>query len=113
MLTRQAWSPSWYESFAAGTAWLELLRPKRKLAAGLERHSFCRMSTLTEIEMAVPHLGADELSHLERLIHSLRTRKSKQQRSAFDLVPLQLGKVLQPLNAADDLLEEMLNDSRD
>lgn len=58
--------------------------------------------------MAVPHLAADELSHLERLIHSLRVRKSKQQRSAFDLAPLQLGKVLKPLSAEDDLLEEML-----
>ena len=66
------------------------------------------MSTLTEIEMAVPHLAADELSHLERLIHSLRVRKTKKQRSAFDLAPLQLGKVLKPLNAEDDLLEEIL-----
>ncbi len=65
------------------------------------------MSTLAEIEMAIPHLGADELSHLERLIHSLRVRKSKKQRSAFDLAPLQLGKVLKPLSAEDDLLEEI------
>jgi hypothetical protein len=50
---------------------------------------------------------------LERLIHSLRVRKSKKQRSAFDLAPLQLGKVLKPLSAEDDLLEEMLKDSRD
>ena len=71
------------------------------------------MSTLAEIEMAVPHLAADELSHLERLIHTLRVRKSKKQRSAFDLDPLQLGKVLKPLSAEDDLLEEMLNDARD
>lgn len=70
------------------------------------------MSTLTEIEMAVPHLDATELSHLERLVHSLRVRKSKKQRSAFDLPPLQLGKMLKPLSAEDDLLEEMLNDSR-
>jgi len=66
------------------------------------------MSTLTVIEMAVPHLAADELSHLERLIHSLRVRHSKKQRSAFDLAPLQLGKVLKPLSAEADLLEEML-----
>lgn len=73
---------------------------------------FCPMSTLAEIEMAVPHLGADELSHLERLVHSLRIRKSKKQRSAFDLAPLQLGKVLKPLSPEDDLLEEMLDDAR-
>lgn len=71
------------------------------------------MSTLAEIELAVPHLAADELSHLERLIHSLRVRKAKTQRSAFDLAPLDLGKVLKPLSAEDDLLEEMLDDSRD
>lgn len=70
------------------------------------------MSTLADIEMAVPHLAADELSHLERLIHSLRTRRSRKQRSALDLPPLQLGKVLKPLGAEDDLLEEMLNDHR-
>jgi len=67
------------------------------------------MSTLAEIEMAVPHLAADELSHLERLIHSLRVRNSKKQRSAFDLAPLQLGRMLKPLSAEDDLLEEMLS----
>jgi hypothetical protein len=71
------------------------------------------MNTLADIKIAVPHLGDDELSHLERLIHSLRVRKSKKQRSAFDLAPLQLGKVLKPLSAEDDLMEEMLNDSRD
>ena len=34
-------------------------------------------------------------------------------RSALDLAPLQLGKVLKPLNAEDDLLEEMLRNARD
>ena len=62
------------------------------------------MSTLAEIEMAVPHLAANELSHLKRLIHSLRVRRSKTQRSAFDLEPLDLGRVLEPLSAEDDLL---------
>ncbi len=70
------------------------------------------MSTLAEIEMAVPHLDAGELSHLERLVHSLRIRKTKKQRSALDLPPLKLGKVLKPFSAEDDLLEEMLNDAR-
>lgn len=72
-----------------------------------------RMSTLAEIEMAVPHLGVAELSRLERLVHSLRSRREHpKRRSALDLPPLQLGKVLQPLMAEDDLLEEMLNDAR-
>ena len=62
------------------------------------------MSTLAEIELAVPHLAADELLQLERLIHSLRVRRSKTQRCAFDLAPLELGKVLKPLSTEDDLL---------
>jgi hypothetical protein len=83
------------------------------LAACTLTPTFSIMSTLSEIEMAVPHLAADELSYLERLIHSLRTRKAKKNLSALDLPPLKLGKVLKPLSAEDDLLEEMLNDSRD
>ena len=67
------------------------------------------MSTLAEIELAVPHLAADELSYLERLVHSLRIRKAKKQRSALDLPPLKLGKVLKPLNADDDLLASRLD----
>lgn len=30
------------------------------------------MPTLTEIEMAIPHLDMTELSRLERLVHSIR-----------------------------------------
>ncbi len=72
------------------------------------------MSTLAEIEMAIPHLDVAELSHLERVVHSLRLRKAPPRRlSAFDLGPLQLGKVLKPLTAEDDLLVEMLDDARD
>lgn len=72
------------------------------------------MSTLTEIEMAIPHLDLAELSHLERVVHSLRSRKPPPRRlSAFDLGRLQLGKVLKPLTPEDDLLEEMLDDARD
>ncbi len=72
------------------------------------------MSTLTEIEMAIPHLDLAELSHLERVVHSLRLRKAPTKRfSAFDLGPLHLGKVLKPLTPEDDLLEEMLDDARD
>lgn len=72
------------------------------------------MSTLTEIEMAIPHLDLAELSRLERLVHSVRSRREQpKRRSAFDLEPLQLGKVIKPLTTDDDLLEEMLDDTRD
>jgi hypothetical protein len=83
------------------------------LAAGFQNAYFHRMSTLAEIEMAVPHLGVDELTHLERLIHALRMKKNRTRRSALDLPPLNLGRVLKPLNNEDDLLEEMLDDARD
>ena len=64
--------------------------------------------------MAIPHLDLAELPHLERVVHSLRLRKAPSRRlSAFDLGPLQLEKVLKPLSAEDDLLEEMLDDARD
>lgn len=71
------------------------------------------MSTLAQIEAAIPQLGMEELSHLERFVHSLRVRRLKERRSAFDLDPLRLGKVLKPLGAEDDLLEEMRDDARD
>lgn len=71
------------------------------------------MSTLTEIETAIPHLEVKELSHLERLIRAIRLRRTPLKRSALDLPPLRMGKMLKPLSAEDDLLEEMLNDTRD
>lgn len=71
------------------------------------------MSTLLEIENAVPQLGESELSHLEQFVRLLRLQRAgKRRQSALDLPPLQLGRVLQPLSSEDDLLEEMLDDSR-
>ncbi|MBX7209147.1 MAG: hypothetical protein K1X78_12590 [Verrucomicrobiaceae bacterium] len=71
------------------------------------------MSTLAEIEIAVPGLGLSELSHLEHLVRATRLRRERQsRRSALDLPPLQLGTVLQPLSPDDDLLEEMMDDAR-
>lgn len=95
-------------------------RSRRRLSAlsfvGLaekgESVTFPRMSTLAQIELALPHLAEEELSHLERFVHSLRRRRAQKSRSALDLAPLRLGKVLKPLSAEDDLLEEMLDDPR-
>jgi hypothetical protein len=71
------------------------------------------MSTLAEIEAAIPLLNPRELSELERLVRSARRRQAGgARRSALDLPPLQLGKVLRPLSVEDDLLGEMLNDAR-
>ena len=71
------------------------------------------MSTLAEIETAVPGLCLSELSHLEHLVRATRLRLRRQSRpSAFDLPPLRLGTVLEPLGPDDDLLEEMMDDTR-
>ncbi|MFZ4766643.1 MAG: hypothetical protein ACOYMN_16950 [Roseimicrobium sp.] len=72
------------------------------------------MSTLAEIETAVPGLGLSDLSHLEHLVRTMRLKRERQSRpSALDLPPLRLGTVLQPLGPDDDLLEEMMDDARD
>ncbi len=71
------------------------------------------MSTLAEIEAVIPLLNPKELSELEHLVRSARRRQAGGvRRSALDLPPLRLGKVLRPLSAEDDLLAEMLHDAR-
>jgi hypothetical protein len=42
-----------------------------------------------------------------------RRERIRPRKSVLDLKPLNLGKVLRPLKREDDLLGEMLNDSRD
>jgi hypothetical protein len=42
-----------------------------------------------------------------------RHERIRPRKSVLDLKPLNLGKVLRPLKREDDLLGEMLNDSRD
>ena len=72
------------------------------------------VSTLAEIEKAVPLLEIADLSNLERFVRAVRLRRTHPARpSAFDLPPLSLGAVRKPLVVEDDLLEEMLNDARD
>ena len=81
--------------------------------AALADYRSSAMSTLAEIEAAVPGLGLHELTHLERLVRATRLRLERQSRpSALDLPPLRLGTILQPLEPDDDLLEEMMDDAR-
>jgi hypothetical protein len=90
------------------------LIPALGLAESGALDSFELMSTLAEIENAVPQLGVEELGELERFVRSVRLVRTKQRKpSALDLPPLRLGTMLKPLSAEDDLLEEMLNDARD
>ena len=69
------------------------------------------MSTLREIEAAVPRLSADELAELERFVRAARERDSGAARhSVLDIAPVHLGRVLRPPSPDDDLLGEMLGE---
>ena len=67
------------------------------------------MSTLAEIEQAVPQLSAEELAELERFVRSARREKSREAGvSVFDLPPLDLGEMLRPLGDREEWYDEML-----
>jgi hypothetical protein len=71
------------------------------------------MSTLAEIERAADALPPDQQeSLLEWLSERMRRRllKSGAPHSVLDIAPVSLGRVIRPLNSADDLLGEMLED---
>jgi hypothetical protein len=71
------------------------------------------MSTLVDIETAVPSLGLQELAHLEHMVRATRVKRERQSKpSALDLAPLNLGALIRPLSPDDDLLEEMMDDAR-
>lgn len=72
------------------------------------RH-FRAMSTLAEIEEAVPHLSADELAELERFVRNARQEKGRRNpHSVLDLKPLHLGEMLRPLGDREEWYDEML-----
>ena len=67
------------------------------------------MSTLAEIEQAVPQLSAEELAELERFVRHARREKSRGAGvSVFDLPPLDLGRMLRPLGDREEWYDEML-----
>ncbi len=67
------------------------------------------MSTLAEIEMAVPHLSADELAELEQFIRNARREKERAQRPSLrDIEPASVGRILEPLGTRGDWYDEML-----
>jgi hypothetical protein len=71
------------------------------------------MGTLAEIEAAIPKLSPEELAQLEQSVREARRYRDQNEAiSAFDLLPLDLGRVLRPLGPQDDLLGEMLDDAR-
>jgi TATA-binding protein-associated factor Taf7 len=61
------------------------------------------MSTLSEIEMAVPGLSADELAELEQFIRKARREKERAQRPSLrNIQPASVGKILEPIGARGD-----------
>jgi hypothetical protein len=67
------------------------------------------MSTLSEVEAAVPQLTVKELAELERFVPHTRLQKSQGTgRSALDLPPLGLGRMLKPLGTREAWYDEML-----
>jgi len=67
------------------------------------------MSTLAEIEMAVPGLSADELAELEQFIRNARREKDRAQRPSLrDIRPASVGKILEPIGTRAEWYNEML-----
>lgn len=80
-----------------------------ELAEGGLGHYFAGMNTLAEVEAVVPSLSAEELAKLERLVRDARLTKTKGVgRSALDLPPLNLGRMLKPLGSRVEWYDEML-----
>ena len=67
------------------------------------------MSTLAEIEKAIPHLTASELAELEQFIRQARQEKVVVPgHSVLDIKPSNLGEMLRPLGTREEWYDEML-----
>ena len=67
------------------------------------------MSTLAEIEEAVPRLSGAELVELERFVREAKRRKATAKRhSILDIQPSHLGPMLRPLGDREEWHDEML-----
>ena len=66
------------------------------------------MSTLAEIEAAIPQLSNGELAELEQFIHEVKREKSAAiGHSIMDIKPSSLGKMLGPLGTREEWYDEM------
>jgi len=66
------------------------------------------MSTIAEIEKAVPQLSAEELAELEQFIRKARREKERARRPSLrDIEPMSVGRILQPLGTRDQWYDEM------
>ncbi len=71
------------------------------------------MNTLAQIESAIWLLNVDELHELEQKVREVQRAKDKSNTgSTLDLPPLKIGPMVRPLSPDDDLLSEMLDDTR-
>jgi hypothetical protein len=67
------------------------------------------MSTLAEVEAVVRQFSTEELAELERFVRNARLTKAKGRgRSALDLPPLDLGRILRPLGTREEWYDDML-----
>jgi hypothetical protein len=70
---------------------------------------FADMSTLAEIEDAVPLLSGAELAELEQFVRKTREEKRlSSSHSILDLKPVRLGGILRPLGDRSEWHDEML-----
>jgi len=66
------------------------------------------MSTIAEIEKAVPQRSAEELAELEQFIRKARREKERADRPSLrDIEPMSVGGILQPLGTRDQWYDEM------
>jgi hypothetical protein len=71
--------------------------------------TFSGVSTLAEVEAVVRRFSAEELAELERFVRKARLTKAKGSgRSALDLPPLDLGRMLKPLGTREEWYDGML-----
>jgi hypothetical protein len=69
------------------------------------------MSTLADVEAVVVQFSAEQLAELEQFVRQTRIEKTQGGgRSALDLPPLDLGRMLQPLGTRDQWYDEMLEE---
>jgi hypothetical protein len=67
------------------------------------------MSTLADIEKAIPQLSVEELAELERFVRQAkRAKAASPTTSVMDMAPLDLGRMLRPLGNREDWYDEML-----
>ena len=67
------------------------------------------MSTLAEIEAAIPKLTASELAELEQFLRKAKRAKGTASAgSVLDMKPLDLGQMLRPLGTREEWYDEML-----